>query len=55
MSLTDTAARNAKPGTKPAKLLCERGFFLMVTPSGGKLWRFRYGFGGKEKLLALGT
>ena len=55
MPLTDTAVRNAKPGTKPAKVFDERGLFLIVTPAGGKWWRFRYSFGGKEKLLALGT
>lgn len=55
MSLTDTAIRNAKPGAKPAKLFDERGLFLIVTPSGGKWWRFRYKFDGKEKLLSLGV
>lgn len=29
--------------------------FLIVTPSGGKWWRFRYKFEGKEKLLSLGV
>ncbi len=55
MPLTDTAVRNAKPGKKPSKLSDERGLFLMVTPAGGKWWRFRYSFDGKEKLLSLGT
>ena len=55
MPLTDTATRNAKPGAKPAKLFDERGLFLLVTPSGGKWWRFRYKFADKEKLLSLGV
>lgn len=55
MALTDTAIRNAKPGAKPAKMFDERGLFLIVTPSGGKWWRFRYKFDGKEKLLSLGV
>ncbi len=55
MPLTDTAIRNAKPGAKPAKLFDERGLFLIVTPAGGKWWRFRYKFDGKEKLLSLGV
>jgi len=55
MPLTDTAIRNAKPGDKPVKMFDERGLFLVVTPTGGKWWRFRYAFGGKEKLLSLGT
>lgn len=55
MPLTDTAIRNAKPGTKPVKMFDESGLFLLVAPSGGKWWRFKYRFGGKEKLLSLGT
>lgn len=55
MSLTDTAIKNAKPGAKPVKLSDEKGLFLLVTPAGGKWWRLKYRFGGKEKLLSLGT
>ena len=55
MPLTDTAVRNAKPGEKPVKMFDERGLFLIVTPAGGKWWRLRYKFDGKEKLLSLGT
>src|SRR5262249_13912252 len=33
----------------------ERGLFLLLAPSGGRWWRFRYSFAGKEKLLSLGT
>lgn len=55
MALTDTAVRNRKPGAKPAKLFDERGLFLLVTPAGGKWWRLRYKFDGKEKLLSLGV
>lgn len=55
MSLTDTAIRNAKPGAKPIKLGDERGLFLLVQPSGGKLWRLKYRFAGKELKLSLGT
>ena len=55
MPLTDTSIRNAKPGAKPIKLFDERGLFLLVTPTGGKWWRFRFMFDGKEKLLSLGV
>lgn len=55
MALTDTTIRTAKPGAKPAKLFDERGLFLLVAPTGGKWWRFKYRFEGKEKLLSLGT
>jgi hypothetical protein len=53
--LSDTAARKAKPREKPYKVSDGRGLFLLVTPTGGKRWRFKYRVDGKEKLLALGT
>jgi len=39
MALTDTAIRNAKAKDKPYKLGDTGGLFLLVQPSGGKLWR----------------
>jgi hypothetical protein len=42
MALTDTAIRAAKPGDKPIKLFDEKGLFLLLQPSGGKLWRFSH-------------
>jgi integrase len=54
MALTDTAIRGAKPGMKPFKLYDREGLFLLVNPSASKLWRWRYKFDGKEKLMALG-
>lgn len=53
--LTNISIRNAKPTTKQYKLFDEKGLFLLVHPSGGKRWRLKYRFQGKEKLLALGT
>ena len=52
--LTDVAIRNAKAADKPVNMFDGAGLFLQVTPTGGKLWRFKYLFDGKEKLLALG-
>ena len=54
MALTDTAIRNARPGAKPVKLSDEKGLFLLVQPSGGKLWRLKYRVDGREKKLSLG-
>ena len=55
MALTDIMIRNAKHGAKPIKLADERGLFLLLQPSGGKLWRLKYRLAGKEKKLSLGT
>jgi len=55
MALSDTAIRQVKSGPKPRKLFDSGGMYLLVTPSGGKWWRFKYRSGGKERLLALGT
>ena len=53
--LTDTEIKKAKPTDKDYKLFDGGGLFLLVKTNGGKLWRLKYGFGGKEKLLSLGT
>ncbi len=53
--LTDTKVRTVKPTEKPQKLFDGGGLFLLVTPSGGKLWNFKYRFDGKEKKVALGA
>jgi integrase len=52
--LTDTQIRKAKAADKPYKLADGAGLHLFVSAAGGKLWRYRYEFGGKEKLLSLG-
>jgi integrase len=39
----------------PYKLADEKGLYLFIQPSGGKLWRFDYRFDGKRKTLALGA
>jgi integrase len=55
MALTDIAIRNAKPREKAYKLGDALGLFLLVQPSGGRLWRLKYRIDGKEKKLGLGT
>lgn len=55
MPLTDAAARNAAPREKPYRLADGGGLYLEVAPAGGKYWRLKYRFGGKEKRLALGV
>jgi hypothetical protein len=52
--LTDSACRKAVPGEKDRKLYDERGLFLLVKPSGSKLWRMKYRFADREKKLSIG-
>lgn len=53
-TLTEIAIRNAKPGAKPVRLFDGQGLYLEITPAGGKLWRWKYRYAGKEKRLAIG-
>jgi hypothetical protein len=49
------AIKSAKPQDKLYRLYDERGLYLEVLPKGGKYWRLKYRFNGKEKRLALGV
>ena len=53
--LSDTRVRAAKPREKAYKLYDERGLFLFVTPTGGRLWRLKYRVRDREKLISLGA
>jgi integrase len=53
--LTDVKARSAKPRHKAYKLAAGRGLCLFVMPDGAKYWRYRYRYGGKEKMLSCGV
>lgn len=55
MPLTETRAKNAKPRERAYKLADSEGLFLLVQPNGTKLWRMKYRFAGKEKLLSFGA
>jgi Arm DNA-binding domain len=55
MALTDARIRSLKPADKPYKVADFEGLYLMVNPSGSKLWRFKYRMAGKEKLLSIGA
>ncbi|WP_092301994.1 integrase arm-type DNA-binding domain-containing protein [Pseudomonas sp. NFIX28] len=54
MPLSDTTIRTAKPKDKLYRLTDANGLCLEVTPTGSKLWRYRYRFNGSAKMLALG-
>jgi integrase len=53
--LTDMKVQKAKSKDKPVTLFDGGGLFLLITPTGGKLWRFKYRYDSKQKLLAFGT
>lgn len=55
MSLTATTVRTAKPGSKTRKLSDGKGLYLEISPRGGKWWRYKYRFNGKEKRISLGV
>jgi len=55
MALTDRQIVNLKPTDKPRKVSDGGGLHLFVSPSGGKLWRLAYRYGGKQKLLSFGS
>ena len=61
--LTTEMIEEAQPGINTKGNLTDKsykvwdscGLFLLVTPAGGKWWRFKYRYGGREKQLSLGT
>lgn len=55
MPLSDLAIKKATPSNKPVKMTDGNGLYLLVQPTGGKLWRYDYRFDGKRKTLALGA
>lgn len=55
MPLSDLQVKNAKPRTKEYKISDGFGLHLLITPTGGKLWRFQYRFANKQKALAFGS
>lgn len=54
MPLSEFKISKAKPKDKPHKLSDGGGLFLLVNPSGSTLWRQKYRFMGKERLLSHG-
>lgn len=55
MSLTENRLKALRPKEKPYKVADERGLYVEVTPTGSKLWRYRYRVGKTEKKLSIGT
>ncbi|HXI68680.1 MAG TPA: integrase arm-type DNA-binding domain-containing protein [Steroidobacteraceae bacterium] len=55
MSLTDAIIKSTTATDKPVSLWDTDGLYLLVNPSGSKLWRFKYQFERKEKRISLGS
>jgi len=57
MPLTDVRCRTAKcpEGSARLRLADAQGMYLELVPNGGKYWRLKYRFGGREKRLSLGV
>jgi len=53
--LTETEVRAIKPLRYLRKVTDGGGLYLLVTPKGGRWWRYAYRFAQKHKALALGT
>lgn len=55
MPLTEITIKALKPSEKISRHYDEKGLYLEISPSGGRWWRFKYSFDGKEKRVSLGT
>lgn len=55
MPLTNVQVSKAKPAVKATRLFDGGGLYIEVSPKGGKYWRLKYRYGGKEKRLSLGV
>lgn len=58
--LDEATVRAFETDTKPRKVFDAKGLYLLLTPSGGRLWRFKYRFpprcpDSKEKAISLGA
>jgi len=55
MALTDTVIRKARAKHTVYRLTDGGGLYLQITPAGGRLWRWKYRFDGREKLMSFGS
>lgn len=55
MALTEKQIKAIQPEEKIKRYTDGRGLYLEVSPKGGKWWRLKYQFDGKEKRISLGV
>ena len=53
--LSNLLIRRTKSGSKTIRLWDGRGMYLEITPKGGKWWRLKYWFDGRERRMSLGV
>lgn len=53
--LTDLKLRKLRPAAKLFRVADAGGLCIEVAPTGSKLWRYRYRFAGKAKMISLGA
>jgi integrase len=53
--LTDSIVKDTEPSHRPKRISDGRGMYLEISPAGGRLWRLKFRFAGKEKCMSLGT
>lgn len=53
--LTELKLKSIKTSGKIERFYDDRGLYLELSRAGGKLWRWKYRFDGKEKRLSLGA
>ena len=53
--LSKLLIEKAKHGSKTIRLWDGRGMYVEISPKGGKWWRLKYWFGGKERRMSLGV
>lgn len=55
MAISDVKIKACKPRETQYKVADDGGLYLLVKPTGAKLWRFKYRYAGRELALAIGT
>jgi len=55
LPLTDLKIQKAKPKKKQYTMFDGKGLYLLVSTAGGKLWRYKYRYEGRQRLMALGS
>ena len=55
MALSDASIRALKPKVSAYAVTDDKGLTLQVSTGGSKLWRFRYQFGGRPRVISLGS